>query len=98
MLTFLNIVQLLLYVALLSLAGQGILHVLAGPKRETNFFYGALRVVAKQFTRAVRKLTPRKVADEHVPVVTFFLLLVVYAVVTVEKINLCVAAGMEVCQ
>jgi hypothetical protein len=33
-----------------------------------------------------------------VPVATFFLLLVVYAVVTFEKISLCVQSGMEGCK
>lgn len=98
MLTLLNIVQLVLYIALLALLGQGILFVLAGARREANFFYKALQVVSKPFTVVMRKLTPSKVADEHVPVVTFFLLLVIYAVVTFEKINLCVASGMAGCK
>jgi hypothetical protein len=33
-----------------------------------------------------------------VPVVTFLLLLIVYAVVTFEKIALCVQSGMEGCR
>lgn len=98
MLTLLNLLQLVVYIALLALAGQGILYVLAGPRRETNFFYRLLQVVAKPFTLTMRKLTPRKVADQHVPVVTFFLLLIVYAVVTFEKINLCLATGMAGCR
>jgi hypothetical protein len=46
----------------------------------------------------VRKITPHQVADRHVPVATFFLLLIVYAVVTFEKIALCVQSGMEGCK
>jgi len=98
MLTFLNIAQLVLYVALLALAGQAILYVLAGPRRDQNFFYQLLQIVSKPFTLLVRKITPRQVADRHVPLVTFFLLLVVYAVVTFEKIALCVESGMEGCK
>lgn len=98
MLTFLNIVQLVLYIALLALAGQGLLYVLAGPKRDTNLFYQLLAMVPRPFTWAVRKITPRQVADRHVPVVTFFLLLVVYAVVTFEKIGWCIANQMEGCR
>ena len=98
MLTFLNIAQLVLYIALLALLGQGALFVLAGAKRERNIFYQLLQIITKPFTRLVRKLTPQKVADRHVPVVTFFLLLVLYAVVTFEKIGLCVEAGMEGCR
>jgi hypothetical protein len=98
MLSFLNIAQLVLYIALLALAGQALLYVLAGAKRDRNIFYQLLQVVSKPFTLLVRKLTPKQVADRHVPVVTFFLLLIIYAVVTFEKISLCVEAGMEGCR
>ena len=98
MLTLLNILQLVLYIALLALAGQGLLYVLAGPRRDSNFFYRLLQTVAKPFTAVMRKLTPRQVADRHVPVATFFLLLLAYAVVTFEKISLCLATGMEGCR
>ncbi len=98
MLSFLNLVQLLLYIPLLALMGQGVLFVLAGARRQDNFFYQLLQVISKPFTYLVRKATPAKVADQHVPVVTFFLLLIVYAVVTFEKINLCVQIGVEACK
>jgi hypothetical protein len=98
MLTFLNVAQLVLYIALLALVGQGLLYVLAGAKRDSNIFYQLLQIVSKPFTLLVRKITPAQVADRHVPVVTFFLLLIAYAVVTFEKIALCVEAGMEGCR
>ena len=94
MLTLLNAVQLVLYIALLALAGQAVLFVLAGAKRETNFFYKLLQLLSKPFTLPVRKLTPKLVADQHVPVVTFLLLLVVYAIVTFERANLCVTGQL----
>ena len=98
MLSFLNIAQLVLYIALLALAGQAVLFVLAGPKREQNFFYQLLQIVSKPFTLLVRKITPQQVADRHVPSATFFLLLIAYAVVTFEKIALCVQSGVEACR
>ena len=94
MLTALNAIQLVLYIALLALVGQAVLFVLAGAKRETNFFYKLLQLLSKPFTVPVRKLTPKLVADQHVPVVTFLLLLVIYAVVTFERANLCVTGSM----
>jgi hypothetical protein len=75
-----------------------VLYVLAGANRERNIFYQLLQIVSKPFTLLVRKLTPKQVADRHVPLVTFFLLLIAYAVVTFEKIALCVDAGMEGCK
>jgi hypothetical protein len=50
MLIYLKAIQLVLYIALLALAGQGLLFVLAGAKRDTNFFYRLLQVVSKPFT------------------------------------------------
>jgi hypothetical protein len=98
MLTFLNLLQLVLYIALLALLGQGLLYVLAGAKRDTNFFYQLLKIVSKPFTLVVRRLTPAKVADRHVPVIAFGLLLIAYAVVTFEKINYCVGLNMVGCK
>jgi hypothetical protein len=98
MLLFLNLVQLLLYIPLLALLGQGLLYVLAGPRRQTNFFYRLLQLLSKPFTFVVRKLTPALVADRHVPIVTFFLVFLAYVVVSLEKINLCVQIGIEQCR
>ena len=97
-LTFLNLVQLILYIPLLALAGQGALYVLAGPKRDSNVFYRLLQLLSKPFTLVVRKLTPAKVADHQVPFVTFFLVLIAYFVVTFERIDLCLKLGVEQCK
>ena len=97
-LTFLSLVQLILYIPLLALAGQGILFVLAGPKRDSNFFYRLLQLLSKPFTIVVRRITPRQVADHQVPIVTFFLVLIAYAVVSLERIDLCLKIGIEQCR
>ena len=94
MLTFLNILQLVLYISLLALAGQGVLYVLAGAKRDSNFFYKLLQVLSKPFTIPVRKITPKQIGDSQVPIVTFFLLVVLYAVVTFERTDLCIRSNM----
>lgn len=97
-LTFLNLVQLLLYIPLLALLGQGLLFILAGAKRHDNFFYQLLQLIAKPFTAVVRKITPSVVADAHVPIATFCLLLIAYFVVSFEKIDLCMKIGVEQCK
>ena len=94
MLTVLNAVQIVLYIALLALVGQGVLHVLAGARRDSNFFYKLLQVLGKPFTSLVRKITPKQIGDHQVPLVTFLLLLVFYAVVTFERADLCVTSHM----
>jgi hypothetical protein len=94
MLTFLNLAQLILYIPLLALVGQGLLYVLAGAKRDQNFFYQLLKLLSKPFTVPMRKITPRQVADEHVPFATFFVLLVLYFIVTFERADLCITSGL----
>jgi cytochrome b561 len=98
MLTALNLIQLVLYIALLALLGQGVLYLLTGAKRETNFFYKLMQVLTKPFTFAMRKITPKQVSDQHVPIAAFLLLLVLYVIVTMEKINLCVGQNMVGCR
>lgn len=98
MLLFLTLSKLVLEIALLGLLGQGLLYLLAGPRRDTNIFYQMLRTVGKPFTAIVRKMTPPKVADRHVPVVTFGLLLLAWMVVTFERISLCVGLNMVGCK
>ena len=98
LLTFLTLMQLVLYIPMLALVGQGILHVLAGARRQSNFFYQLLQLLSKPFTFVVRKITPRQVGDHQVPIVTFFLVVLAYLVVTLERIQLCVQLGVEVCR
>jgi hypothetical protein len=97
-LLFLSAVKLVCEVALLALAGQGLLHVLAGSARERNIFYQLLRVLTRPFTAAMRRVTPRRVADAQVPIAAFCVLVLVWAVVTFEKIRYCVQNQMQGCQ
>lgn len=101
MLHLLNAVQLVLYIALLALLGQGVLYVLAGARRESNYFYALLQILSKPFRLAVRRLTPQRIPDSLVPALTFLLLAVLYLVVTFERIDLCVMTfrvGQAGCQ
>jgi hypothetical protein len=99
MLTFLNIAQVILYVALLALMGQGVLYVLAGAKRETNFFYTLLRIIGRPFTVPMRWVVPKVFSDQQVGVITFVLLLVLSFVVFVERgFLLCEQLGHTGCR
>ncbi|MBN8507959.1 MAG: hypothetical protein J0L57_05045 [Burkholderiales bacterium] len=99
MLKVLEVAQLVLLIALFALAGQGLLYVLAGAKRSTNLFYQVLQIVSKPFTGLVRRLMPAKVSDQQVPVVTFFLLLLISFVVFAERgILMCEQLGYTDCR
>ena len=95
---FLSIVKLICEIALLALLGQALLYVLAGPKRDSNVFYQLLKVLTNPFTKPTRLITPRQVADRHVPFVTFFFLMLVWGVVTFEKISHCISVNMVGCK
>lgn len=99
MLSTLNLLQVLLYIPLLALLGQGVLFVLSGNKRQGNVFYQTLLVVSKPVVWPLRKILPGKVADHHVPLIAFFALLILSFVVFAERGYLmCVASGQAGCQ
>lgn len=98
MLTLVSILKLLCEIALLSLAGQWVLGLLAGAKRDQNLFYQLLQIVTRPFVSGARLITPRVVIDRHVPLVAFLLLLFVWAGTTVAKISICLQIGVEMCK
>lgn len=98
MLTLVSIVKLLAEIALLALAGQAVLAVLAGVKREQNVFYQLLQVMTRPFIAGARFITPKLILDRHVPYVAFLLLFFIWLVATIAKINICVQIGVELCK
>lgn len=98
MLLFVSAVKLVAEIALMALAGQFLLGLLAGPKRETNLFYQLLQVLTRPFVKGMRLVTPKVVIDRHIPLAAFVALAMVWVVVTVTKINLCLQIGVEQCR
>lgn len=98
MLLFVSSIKLISEVALMALAAQWLLGVLAGRKREGNLFYSLLQVVTKPVVRGVRVITPPMVLDRHVPLAAFVLLSMVWVFVTLAKIDLCLRIGVQSCQ
>jgi hypothetical protein len=82
------ILKALAEVALFAFLGQGILYLLAGAKRETNFVYTTFKMLTSPVTKVTRLITPRVILDRHVAFVAFFLLLLVWAGLTIAKISL----------
>ncbi len=98
MLAFLNILQLILYIGLLALLGQGILFLIAGAKRETNLFYQLFQVVNKPWLKLAALISPKQIATRHHAFVAFCLVAALYLAVTVAKIEHCVSVGMVGCK
>lgn len=98
MLLLVEVVKLLAEVALLSLAGQWVLGLLAGRRRDENLFYQLFQVVTRPLIRGARLLSPRVVLDQHLPLVAFLLLVFVWLVATITKIDICVRIGVHLCK
>jgi hypothetical protein len=68
--------------------GQGVLWVLAGSKRDQNLVYGMFKTLTSPVMKATRWITPRVVLDQHLGLVAFFLLIVLWLGLTVMKIRI----------
>lgn len=70
----LGVMRALVEVSLLFLLGQGVLAVLAGPRRHTNIIYQLFQMLTAPVLKIVRKVSPPQIIDRHLPFVAFFLL------------------------
>ena len=75
-------------VAGVAFLGQGVLWVIAGSRRDQNIVYGIFRTLTSPVTKVTRAITPRVVLDAHIGLVAFFLLMVLWLVLTVLKIRI----------
>lgn len=82
------ILKALTEVAGVAMIGQGVLWVLAGAKRDENLVYGIFKTLTSPVMRATRWITPRIVLDQHMGLVAFFLLVVLWVALTAIKIKL----------
>jgi len=98
MLLLVSSVKLVAEIALMALAGQWLLGLLAGRRRDANFFYGLLGVLTGPFVKGMRLITPRVVIDRHIPLAAFVLLAMIWVVATLAKINVCLQIGVEACR
>jgi uncharacterized protein YggT (Ycf19 family) len=98
MLLLVTSIKLVAEIALMAMLGQGVLYLLAGQRRETNFFYRLLKVLTQPFMRLARWVTPRVVIDRHVPLVAFLLLAFAWIFATAARIQICVEIGVHLCR
>lgn len=98
---WLRLIQLLLAIPLLALAGQGVIFMIArsvGQDVKTNFFFRLLETVVMPFMRLARLITPKKISDGQLPLVVLSLLLVGYFWIMFAIADLCVSHGVAVAQ
>ena len=82
------ILKALTEVAGVAMIGQGVLWVLAGAKRDQNLVYGIFKTLTSPVMKATRWITPRVVLDQHIGLVAFFLLIVLWLGLTILKIRI----------
>jgi hypothetical protein len=98
MLTAIMIVKLVAEIAGLALAGQWILGLLAGARKEQNFFYLVLAGIGKPFVQAARLITPKIVLQQHLPLVAFLMVFFIWLIATTMKIQTCLSLGAQACR
>jgi hypothetical protein len=98
MLTVILAIKLIAEIALLALFGQWVLGLLAGARKEQNFFYQILQIIGKPFVSVARFVTPKFVLERHYPLVAFLLLVFVWLAATILKIQICLQMGVELCK
>lgn len=98
MLLLVEVLKLVAEIALMCIAAQWVLGILAGAKRDQNLVYQLFQVLTRPFIAGARKVSPRIVLDRHVPLVAFLLLSFVWVVATITKIDICVRMGVHLCK
>jgi len=94
-LMLLTALKALVELAGLFLLGQGVLYVMAGRKREGNYFYGLFRTLTRPVLRAARAITPKFVIDRHIPYVALLLLFWLWVMLIWAMAEFCSASGLD---
>ncbi len=81
-------------IAGVAFLGQGVLWVIAGAKRQENVVYKLFKTLTSPVTRVTRLITPRIIIDAHIGLVAFFLLAVLWLILTVVKIKMVLDASV----
>ena len=92
------ILKSLIELSLMFIVGRFILGLLAGAKKSTNIFWQLLDIAAKPALYITRKLSPKLILDQHIPLAAASWLVIAWVFVVKPKIELCVQAGASLCQ
>ena len=87
------ILKALTEIAGVAFLGQGVLWVIAGAKRQENVVYKMFKTLTSPVTRVTRLITPRIIIDAHIGLVAFFLLTVLWLILTVAKVKMVLDAS-----
>ena len=77
-----------LEIALFFLLGQGVVHLLAGESRAANTAYRTLVFLNRPAWWLTRLLAPRIIIDRHIAILSFFVTLLLWALLVAARIYL----------
>lgn len=72
----------------LLLIGQGLVYALSFGKHEANAVYKMFRLITSPVVRVTRVITPKKVANHHVPFVALMLLFWIWLFLSYTKFTM----------
>lgn len=98
MLIVVTALKLITEIALFALCGQWLLGCLTGAGRERNPFYAVLELLGRPWIQVVRWMSPRVVPQRHLPLLAFFLLLLVWGMASIAKVGVCLQIGVALCK
>ncbi|WP_353136641.1 hypothetical protein [Limnohabitans sp.] len=88
----------LIELSLMFIVGRFLLGLLAGPNRDSNVFWQLLDVASKPALWITRRLSPKLILDQHIPLATSSWLIIAWVVVVQMKIEMCLELGIATCQ
>jgi len=88
----------LIELSLMFVVGRFILGLLAGAKRQTNVFWQLLDVASKPALWVTRRVSPKLILDQHIPLAAVSWLLIAWVLVVMAKIDICLQLGTAACQ
>lgn len=91
------ILKSLIELSLMFIVGRFLLGLLAGAKRQTNVFWQLLDVAAKPALWLTRRISPKLILDQHIPLAAASWLLIAWVLVVMAKVDMCLQAGGAAC-
>lgn len=93
-LLIIRILKALVEIAAMAVLAQGCVGLLSGKTKENNFIYRLLQVITAPIAKISRAITPRFVADQHMSLVTFFILFWMWIALIYAKGYVCQAQNL----
>jgi hypothetical protein len=88
----------LIELSLMFIIGRFLLGLLAGSNRDNNVFWQLLDVASKPALWLTRKISPKLILDQHIPLATSSWLLIAWVLTLQLKIEICLEMGSAACR